>query len=91
MLDAKGHASGRVRLWYNGEPTDSGKARDAGSRLAVSIDGQQQELFLTVGPALSDTAGDEQTFAEMKVTSEKTCPGRPYTTVGTWSGPLTLN
>jgi hypothetical protein len=87
----KGHKSGGVRLWYNGEPTDSGKARDAGSRLTVTIDGQERELFLTKGPQLSDTAGNDQTFAEMKVTSDDACPDRPYTAIGTWSGTLGLN
>ena len=48
-------------------------------------------MFLTRGPALSDTRGSEQTFAEMKVTSEQKCPDRGYTTIGTWVGALTLD
>jgi microsomal dipeptidase-like Zn-dependent dipeptidase len=84
----KGHASGTVRLWYNGAPMDSGRGRDAGSRLTLTVDGQPQVLFLGAWPELTDVAGSARTFADMPVTSDEACPDRPYTPIGTWSGPV---
>lgn len=82
-----GHASGVVRLWYNGQPIDSGSgsARDAGSRVAAIIDDETLNLFLRTGLALSETAGTARTFVDVPVTSAQVCPDRPYTPFGTWS------
>ena len=80
-----GHASGVVRLWYNGQPIDGGSARDAGSRVAAIIDDETLSLFLRTGLALSETAGTARTFVDVPVTSAQACPDRSYTPFGTWT------
>jgi putative spermidine/putrescine transport system permease protein len=54
---AGGHASGVTRLWYNGQPTDSGAKRDAGSRLDAVSDLVTVDHFLRKGFVLSKTSG----------------------------------
>jgi hypothetical protein len=83
-----GHASGTVRLWYNGPAIDMGSTRNAGSRFDATIDGVSTDYFLRTGLALSETAGTVQMFVDAAVNSSQPCPGRLYTPFGTWS--LTL-
>jgi hypothetical protein len=56
-----GKNSGTARLWYNGQPVDSGASRDAGSRFDATIGGTSSDHFLRSGSALSTTAGSVQT------------------------------
>lgn len=83
-----GHNSGTPRLWYNGQPIDSGSARDAGSRFDATIGSDTKDYFLRSGFALSPTAGTSRTFIGVFVNSSAPCPARPFTSFGTWS--LTL-
>ena len=80
-----GHASGTVRLWYNGQAIDSGKKRDAGSRFKATIGPTTREYFLRNEFVLSTTAGSPRLFIDKLVDSKSTCPGRPFTSFGTWS------
>jgi hypothetical protein len=88
-----GHNSGTVRLWYNGQPIDSGATRDAGSRFGVTTGGSSTDHFLRNGFALSTTAGSSRLSADAAVNSKVACnvefpnfpPDRPYTEIGTWS------
>ena len=80
-----GHNSGTVRLWYNGQPVDSGSGRDAGSRFDALIETEQRDFFLQSAFALSEDAGTSRLSRDAAVHSQVACPGRPYTSFGTWS------
>jgi hypothetical protein len=80
-----GHRSGTVRLWYDGQPVDSGSGRDAGSRFDATIDGEEREFFLRSGFSLSEEAGTSRVSVDAAVDSAAACPDRPYTLLGTWS------
>ena len=82
-----GHNSGTVRLWYNGQPVDSGATRDAGSRFGVTIGSTTSDYFLRQGFALETTAGSSRLSADASVNSS--VPGnqgspddRPRTVIG---------
>jgi hypothetical protein len=83
-----GHNTGTAREWFNGQPIDSGAGRDAGSRVRFTLGGVTGDYFLRDSSALSTTAGNARTSADVVVKSTESCPSRPYTTVGAWS--LTL-
>jgi hypothetical protein len=80
-----GHASGVTRLWYNGQPTDSGAKRDAGSRLDAVRDLVTVAYFLRGGFALSTTPGTSRQSIDVAVDTKETCPDRPFKSFGTWS------
>ena len=88
-----GHNSGIVRLWYNGQPVDTGATRDAGSRFDVTISGSSTDYFLRNGLVLDSTAGSSRLFLDAAVNSKVACDlenpnapsDRPYTPIGTWS------
>jgi len=80
-----GHNSGSVRLWYNGQPMDTGSARDAGSRFAATIGETTNNYFLRSGFALLTSAGTARQFADANVNSSASCPTRAFTVLGTWS------
>jgi uncharacterized repeat protein (TIGR03803 family) len=80
-----GHATGVTRLWYNGQPTDSGAKRDAGSRLDAVSDLVTVGHFLRGGFALSTTSGTSRQSIEVSVDTKQTCPDRPFKSFGTWS------
>jgi hypothetical protein len=80
-----GHNSGAVRLWYNGQPVDSGAARDAGTRFRITADGTITNYFLRSGFDLETIAGSSRLFLDTTVDSKKLCPNRPFTEMGTWS------
>ena len=85
-----GHASGTVRLWYNGQKVDSGPTRDAGSRFDATIGGQTDDYFLRTGLGLSKSAGSPRTSVDQFVNSAVACAspgGGPFTSFGTWSTP----
>jgi hypothetical protein len=85
-----GHASGTVRLWYDGQKVDSGPTRDAGSRFDATIGGQTDDYFLRTGLSLSKSAGSLRTSVDQFVNSAVACTspgGRPFTSFGTWSTP----
>jgi hypothetical protein len=84
-FSGSGHNSGTPRLWYNGEPVDSGATRDAGSRFDATIDGNNDDYYLRTGFALDTTAGASRTFIDKAVNSSVACPDRPFTPFGTWS------
>jgi streptogramin lyase len=83
-----GRGSGRVQLWYNGRPVDSGDGRDAGSRFDATIGGSTEDYYLRSGFALAKSAGSSRTSADVTVNSHAQCPARPFTPFGTWSGTL---
>jgi hypothetical protein len=80
-----GHNSGTPRLWYNGQPIDSGSQRDAGTRVGATIADTTSEFFLRDGFVLSTTAGTARTFVDVPVDNKTPCPNRPFTPFGTWS------
>jgi streptogramin lyase len=83
-----GHATGTVRLWYNGQSVDGGAGRDAGSRFDATIDGSDDTYFLRSGFALDKTAGSSRVSTDVAVNSLAPCPARPFSPFGTWSGTL---
>ena len=80
-----GHNSGTPRLWYNGQPTDSGAGRDAGSRFDATIDGSTDDYYLRPGFVLDTEPGLSRTFVDTPVNSGVACPDRPFTSFGTWA------
>jgi len=80
-----GHASGTVRLWYNGNAVDSGLSRDAGSRFDAAINETTNSYFLRNGFALTAAAGSSRLFIDRTVNSTVVCPNRPFASIGTWS------
>jgi hypothetical protein len=83
-----GHASGTARLWYSGQPVDSGAKRDAGTRFDATIAGSTSNYYARNGLALSKTAGSATTFIDVYVTSAASCPGRGFAAFGIWSMPV---
>ena len=79
-----GHNSGTARLWYNGQPIDSGATRDAGSRFDATINGSSSDYFLRTGGVLITTAGSSKTFSNAAVGAK--CG--PFVSFGTWSTTL---
>jgi hypothetical protein len=80
-----GHKSGTARLWFNGRPIDSGKSRDAASRLHGGILGTDTSYLLRGGFALSTDAGSSRLYIDKTVNSAMPCPGRAFTPFGSWS------
>jgi hypothetical protein len=80
-----GHASGTLRLWYNGQAIDSGSRRDAGNRFAATIGSVTTDYFLRDGSALNTVAGSSKRFIDVPVDSKTACPARPFKPFGTWS------
>lgn len=76
-----GHNSGTARLWYNGQPIDSGTARDAGSRFDATIGGTDADEFLRGGLALDTTAGTSKLSIDVGAGSK--CSA--FKDFGTWS------
>jgi hypothetical protein len=79
-----GKSSGMARLWYNGQPMDSGPARDAGSRFDAVIGGTDTDYFLRENSALSSTAGDS------KLSVDRAAGGKcaAFSSFGSWSASL---
>jgi uncharacterized repeat protein (TIGR01451 family) len=77
--------SGTATLWYNGKPVDTGKRKDAGSRLNATIGGTNSSYFLRTALALATTAGTSKQSINVAVNDAAACPGRPFTSFGTWS------
>ena len=74
-----------ARLWYNGQPIDSGKRKDAGSRFDATIGGTNSNYFLRDSFALATTAGASKELVDVAVNDSLPCPGRAFTSFGTWS------
>jgi hypothetical protein len=74
-----------VRLWYNGKLLDDGAARDAGSRIGVTIGEHSTSYFLRAGQALSETAGTSRKSVDVVVDSKEPCPTRTFKPFGTWT------
>jgi hypothetical protein len=79
-----GHNSGSARLWYDGQPIDTGATRDAGSRFDATIGGANSDYYLRSGSALSTTPGTSRTFVDKAAGSK--CG--PFVSFGTWSTTL---
>jgi hypothetical protein len=79
-----GHASGTARLWYNGQPVDSGAQRDAGSRFGAIIGGAPTSRFLRSGFALSAAPGTSRQAIDVSVDSKQSCTNRTFKAFGTW-------
>jgi hypothetical protein len=76
-----GGSSGKAKLWYNGQPIDSGPAADAGSRFDATIGGSSRDYFLRNGFLLSTAAASSRTSIEAPVGAR--CGAfQPF---GTWS------
>jgi hypothetical protein len=80
-----GHNSGTARLWYNGQPIDTGVSRDAGTRFSAVIGGSTLTFFDRGSFQLSETAGSSKLSIDKFVDSKATCGSRPFTEFGTWS------
>jgi hypothetical protein len=80
-----GHASGAVRLWFNGAPVDTGTDRDAGSRVSATLSGSVATYFLRTGAGLSTSSGAARQFVDVTVNSASACPTRPFLTLGVWT------
>jgi len=76
-----GHNSGRARLWYNGQPIDSGSGRDAGSRFDASVVGSPDDYFLRTSFTLNTAPGSSRTSVD--VSAGVKCG--PFQSFGTWS------
>ena len=79
-----GKNSGSARLWYNGQPIDTGSTRDAGSRFDATVLGTNSNYYLRTGNALSTTAGSSK--ASVDVNAGAKCG--PFVSFGTWSTTL---
>jgi hypothetical protein len=86
-----GHNSGTLRLWYNGQPIDSGLKRDAGSRFDGTIGDVSSDYFLRNDLELSDTPGSSRLFIDTFVGTNAACPDRPFKEIGTWSTQYSLS
>jgi hypothetical protein len=80
-----GHNSGTARLWYNGQPIDSGATRDAGTRFDATIDASTSNYFARENFALRTAAGSSKLSVDAFVNSAAPCPGRPFKEIRTWS------
>jgi hypothetical protein len=93
-----GHNSGRVRLWFNGDPIDQDvlpsrfgqgpppASHDAGSRVSTP-----DALYYYLEPSFAAVGlfhNSARTFQDATVSSTQACPSRPFTSFGTWSGQL---
>jgi uncharacterized protein len=78
-----GKNSGTARLWYNGQPVDSGAARDAGSRFdaTIGIDQPSQDYFLRDTFKLNTTAGSSKQSIDKSAGAK--CSA--FQEFGTWS------
>jgi putative Ig domain-containing protein len=78
--------SGIARLWYNGQPIDTGSPsrRDAGSRFDATIGGTNSNYFLRDALALSTTAGTSRQSTDLAVDNTQACPARNFGRFGTW-------
>jgi hypothetical protein len=72
---------GTARLWYNGQPVDSGSGRDAGSRFDATIGGSNNDYFLRGGFVLDTTAGSSR--LNIDILSGNPCS--PFKSFGTWT------
>lgn len=77
-----GHNSGTARLWYNGQPIDSGASRDAGSRFDATIAGSTSDYFLRTSFQLNTVAGSSRTSIDKLASNSG---GNPWVAFGTWS------
>jgi hypothetical protein len=79
--------SGIARLWYNGQPIDTGNPsrRDPGSRFDATIGGTNSIYFLRPGFTLATNAGASRQSIDATVSDSTACPARPFTPFGTWS------
>lgn len=82
---AGGPASGTVRQWYNGAAIDTGSRRDAGSRIAARVGGQDVEMFQRPLFLLLPDDGNIRLAADADVNSRAACPARPFVPLGIWS------
>ena len=78
------HRSGTVRLWFGGLPVDRSANPDAGSRVEVIVDTVTDAYFLREGLVLSADPGSARTFVDVFLDSKASCPGRPWSSFGTW-------
>jgi hypothetical protein len=76
-----GHNSGTARLWYNGQPIDTGTKRDAGTRLGASVGGESRQYFLRSGGTLNTVAGSARTFLDRAAGAK--CSA--FKSFGTWT------
>jgi YVTN family beta-propeller protein len=80
-----GHNSGTPRLWFNGQPVDSGANADAGSRFSGTIANSTTTYYPRTGFTLNTTAGSSRELVDTPVNSSVACPGRPFNPFGSWS------
>jgi len=77
--------AGTARLWYNGQPVDTGKQKDAGSRFGATIGGTNSNYFLRQAFTLDTAPGSSRQSIDVAVDGNTACPARPFTPFSTWS------
>ena len=77
--------SSTARFWYDGQPIDTGRKKDAGSRFDATIGGANSNYFLRSNSVLATTAGTAKQSVDVAVNDGVACPNRPFSVVGTWS------
>jgi hypothetical protein len=81
----RGHHSATIVLWYNGLPVDTGRFRDAGSRISYAIADATISLFLRPSDVLSGVPGRYRLPVAMNVVGPRlrnTCAD--FKSLGTW-------
>jgi Cep192 domain 4 len=73
--------SGTARLWFDGQPVDTGRKHGTGSRFNATRAGASSDYYLRSGFALSSTAGSSQTSVDVVVGA----PCGSFLPFGTWS------
>jgi hypothetical protein len=71
--------NGAARLWYNGQPVDSGRSHDAGSRFDATIAGTSQDYFLRRNFVLRTVPGSSRE-SEDEATRGQCGPFRAFET-----------
>jgi hypothetical protein len=79
-----GEVNGTARLWYNGQPIDSGPDRDAGSRFGATISGVVQDWFFRRNLVLRTVPGGSRNFEDQAARG----PCGPFRPFGTWKATL---
>ena len=77
--------SGTARLWYNGQPIDTGRRKDAGSRFDATIGGVNSNYYLRPAFTLATSAGTSRQSIDVAVNSSVACPVRSFTPFATWN------
>ena len=67
-----------------GQPIDTGRRKDAGSRFDATIGGVNSNYYLRPAFTLAPSAGTSRQSLDVAVNSNVACPARSFTPFGTW-------